>query len=254
MRGPGLSHLVLVEPDLRQPLVVDRARDGLRLLLREHEPVAVVVVADVVVVEPRHAPALVARAEVLPVPLGLHHLPVGVDRRQQQQHHLVEAALRLGVLGGRERVRPLHRHLRGADLGRVDVAGDEQEHLALAHERLGLGLGEAARVGDLARDLLQPLLVREVLLGGDRGQEQVLAERRLAEHLELDARRGGVERLEVGEDLPVVGERPVGAHGHAEELGGGLDGLGVRGGDGKARTRRAATRERSFMKTSEACL
>ncbi len=218
MRGPGRAHLVLVEPHLREPLVVDGAGDGLRLLLGEHEPVAVVVVADVGVVEPRHPAALVPRAEVLAVPLGLHHLAVGVDRGQQQEHHLVEAALRLRVLGGGERVRPLHRHLGGADLGRVDVAGDEEEHLPLAHERVRLRLGEAPRVGDLPRDLLEALLVREVRLGGDRGQEEVLAERRLAEDLDLDAGRGGVERLEVGEDLPVVGDRPVGPDRHAEEL------------------------------------
>ena len=175
MRGPGRSHLVLVEPHLREPVVVDGAGDGLRLLLRQHEPVAVVVVADVVVVEPRHPAALVPRAEVLPVPLGLHDLPVGVDRRQEEEDHLVEAPLRLGVLGGGERVRPLHRHLRRADLGRVDVAGDEEEDLALADERLGLGLREAPRVGDPARDLLEALLVREVRLGRDRGQEEVLA-------------------------------------------------------------------------------
>src|SRR4026207_1641568 len=73
-------HLVLVEPDLREPLVVHGARDGPRLLLRQHPPAAVVVVADVVVVEPRLAPALVTAAEVLAVPLALHDLAVRIDR------------------------------------------------------------------------------------------------------------------------------------------------------------------------------
>ena len=210
--------------------MVDGAGDGLRLLLRQHEPVAVVVVPDVGVVEPRHPAALVAGAEVLPVPLRFHDLPVGVDGGQEEQHHLVQAPLRLGVLGGRERVRPLHGHLRGADLGRVDVAGDEEEDLALVDEHLRLGLREPPRVGDLARDLLQALLVREVRLRRDRGQEEVLAERRLAEDLDLDAGRRGVEGPEVGEDLPVVGDRAVRAHGHAEELGRGGHARGMRGG------------------------
>ena len=103
---------MLVEPDLREPLVVHGAGHRLRFLLREHEPVAVVVVADVVVVEPGHAAALVFGPEVLPVPLGLHDLAVGVQGRDEQQHDVVEALLCRRVVGRRERVRPLHRHLR----------------------------------------------------------------------------------------------------------------------------------------------
>ena len=223
----GRAHLVLVEPDLREPLVVDGPRDGLRLLLREHEPVAVVVVAHVVVVEPRHPPALVLRAEVLPVPLGLHHQAVGIEGGDEEEHHLVQPPPRLRVLRRGQRVRPLHRHLRRADLGRMDVAGDEEEDLPLADEGVCLRLGEPPGVGDLPGDLLEALLARDVRLGRDRGKEEVLAERRLAEDLDLDPRRGRVERLEVGEDLPVVGHRPVGPDRHSEEGGGRGDGRGL---------------------------
>ena len=81
-----------------------------------------------------------------------------------------------------------------------------------------LRVGEAARVGELARDLLDALQVLDVLLGRDDGHEHVFAERRLAEDLDLHARRGGFERLEVRRDLPVVGELPVRADLEPEEL------------------------------------
>ena len=68
------AHLVLVDEELRVPLVVDGAAQGPRLGLREHVPVAVVVVADVVVVEPRQPAALVLRADVLAVVVGDHDL------------------------------------------------------------------------------------------------------------------------------------------------------------------------------------
>ena len=224
----GLAHLVLVEPDLREPLAVDRARHRARLLLREHEPVAVVVVADVVVVEPGHPAALVARAHVLAVPLGLHGLAVGVERGNEQEHDFPQPPRGLLVLGGGQGVRPLHRHLRRADLGRVDVAGHQQHQLALARQGLALGLAQAARVGDPPRHLLDARQVRDVLLRRDDRHDHLLAERRLAEVLQGHARRGRVQHPEVRRDLAVVGERAVGADRDAEELRGRWNGGGGR--------------------------
>ena len=183
----GRAHLVLVQPDLREPLVVDGAVEGLRLLLREHEPVAVVVVPDVVVVDPGHPAALVRGAEVLPVPLRLHDLAVRIERRDEQDHDLVQAPPRLRVLRGGQGVGPLHRHLRGADLGRVDVAGDEDDRASFldeaGHLRLGGPRGSAMRRAISFRRAQVP----EVGLGGDDGHEHVLAARRLAEDLHRDA-------------------------------------------------------------------
>ena len=51
----GRAALVMVVEDLRQPLVVEHAVDVLGLRLRRREEVAVVVVADVLLVEPRQA-------------------------------------------------------------------------------------------------------------------------------------------------------------------------------------------------------
>ncbi len=61
----GGAHLVLVDEDLREPAMVEQLVDRLRLLLRQHVEVAVVVVPDVDVVEPGHRPGFVRRSQVL---------------------------------------------------------------------------------------------------------------------------------------------------------------------------------------------
>ncbi len=83
--------------------------------LGEHVPVAVVVVADVVVVEIGQRSALVVRAEIFAILLGDHGLAVRIERRNEQHDDVIQAAERLGIVGGGELVRPLHGHLAGAD-------------------------------------------------------------------------------------------------------------------------------------------
>jgi hypothetical protein len=70
---------MLVDEELRIPLVIDGAAQRARLRLREHVPVAIVVVADVVVIEPRQASAFVFRPDILAVVVGDHDLPVGIE-------------------------------------------------------------------------------------------------------------------------------------------------------------------------------
>jgi hypothetical protein len=212
------AHLVLVDEDLRIPLVIDGAIEGAGLELGEHVPVAIVVVAGVVMVEPGQASAVVLGAGVFAVVVDDHLLAVGIERGDQQQHDVVEATLGLVIRGGGQRVRPLHGHLRGADLARVDVARDQDDGLAFAHEPLRLGVGEAARIGETFGDLLDPILVAKVLLRGDDGHDHLFAERGLAEDLHLHARRGGVEGPEIGADLLVVGEFSVRADVELQEL------------------------------------
>ena len=59
----------------------------------QHVGVAVVVVADVLLIELRQSRQLVRRADVLHVPLGHHLLAVGIDRRPQHQDDVVENRL-----------------------------------------------------------------------------------------------------------------------------------------------------------------
>ena len=122
----GGAHLVLVEKDLREPAVVEHVVDDLGFLLGQGVEIAVVVVADIVVVEPRHLAALVLGAEPLVVPVDDHDLAVGVDGRHEQKHRLVHPRQPLGVLGGGELIDELGGHLGRADLGGVDGAAHER--------------------------------------------------------------------------------------------------------------------------------
>ena len=70
----------------------------------QHVGVAVVVVADVLLIQPRQARQLVRRADVLHVPLGDHLLAVGIDRRPQHQDDVVEHRLDLGLVGAADEV------------------------------------------------------------------------------------------------------------------------------------------------------
>ena len=91
------AHLVHVVHDFREPFLVQHACDEPRLDLRQHEPVAVVVVAHVLVVQPRQRTAFVARAFVTPVPAHDRVEAVGIHRRDHQHDHGVEQPAQCGV-------------------------------------------------------------------------------------------------------------------------------------------------------------
>ena len=88
--GTVAALLVFVEPDRGEPVVPEQVGRHPAFALGEQVHVPVVVVADVVVVEIRERARLVGCAEVLVVPVGHHDLPVGVERRHQQENYLVE--------------------------------------------------------------------------------------------------------------------------------------------------------------------
>ena len=110
--GARRAHLVLVDVDLGQPVVVKDLGHGPGLGQVEHVPVAVVVVAGVVVVEPGHAAALVLGADVFPVPVDDHLVAVRVVARHEEDDDVVEdlAGVEEGPAGD-EVVGELHRHL-----------------------------------------------------------------------------------------------------------------------------------------------
>src|SRR2546425_9897232 len=70
--------------DFGKPLLVQHARDEARFHLRQHEPVAVVVVADVLVVKPRQRPTLVACALVAPIPADHGIETIGVRSEERR--------------------------------------------------------------------------------------------------------------------------------------------------------------------------
>ena len=134
--------LMLVVHDLRQPLPVEQPVDDPRLLLRLHVEVAVVVVADVLLVQPRHRAVLVRRAERAAVPVDHHVQAVRVDRRQQHEDDVVADRLHLGRFLGRHAPAEQHRVLRRRHLARVQAVVDPDDRLALPRQRPRLVVGQ----------------------------------------------------------------------------------------------------------------
>ena len=210
--------LVDVPVDLRVPDLVEELGDDLRLSLRQHEPVAVVVVAGVVLVELQEPRALVRRTDVLAIPARDVVEPIGVERRGEQDDHILTHPLPELVLRGREEVGELHRELRGGALGRVHRARDEEHDLALADGLFEPLLARAARVGEEPRVLTDRVEVLEVPRARDDGEQEVAALRALTDLHGLDARALTAELVEVARDLRPIHELEVTTDGAAEVL------------------------------------
>ena len=127
--GAVAAHLVLVQIDRWEPLLVHQAVDHPAFHLCVHEGVAIVIVAGVLVIQLRQEAVLPLRAEVLVVPIGDDDLAVRVERGDQQEDDVVENVLDEGRILGGEAMHQLEGHLAGADLDGVNVAGNEQNRL-----------------------------------------------------------------------------------------------------------------------------
>ena len=166
----------MVVEDLRLPFARHPGRHP-RLDLVDHVAVAVVVVADVLLVEEGRRGDFVRRAQVGAVPLGDHRLTVGVDRRPQHEDHVVEDGGDFGVVVARyEVVGELDGVLVRRDFAGVQPAVDVDEGTAFVGERTGVGVGEAAGVGEAERDFAVPVQVAQVLGARDEGNVDGAAE------------------------------------------------------------------------------
>ncbi len=214
----GVAHLVLVQPHGGEPVLPQQRRRQLALLLGEHVHVAVVVVADVRVVEVRHRAGLELGAEVLVEPVDHHDLAVRVGARDEHQDHVVEDLLHDRRVVGRQPMHEFDRHLRRADLGRVQVAGDDDDRLARGEDVVAFG-----RARRPALEVQLSLQLFEAVEAGHRvgradldGDERV-ALRGLAEFAHLHPRRAGGDVPHVLDDLVVANELVVGADGEPDE-------------------------------------
>ena len=149
--------LVVVVEKLRLPLAHDPG-DRPRLDHVDHVAVAVVVVADVLLVELRQPGDLERRSEVLLIPIGDHVLAVGVDREPEHQDHVVEDRrdLRI-VIAGDQVVGELDGVLGVGHLGGVQPAVDVDERLPFLRELPRLIVGQALRMREPLGDLAVPL-------------------------------------------------------------------------------------------------
>ena len=157
--------------------------------------------------------ALVFRPDVFLVPIDDHLVAVGVGGRDEEEDDVAEDLLGVvGRLAGDEVVGQLHGHLGGADLGRVEAAGDQDDGLALLGQRLGLLGGASARGSrslwtisrqrsSLAR--LSSVEMTAMIIGFFSVVSPIV------KSLSIGDSRG--QLLEVGLDLAVIGQLLVGA-------------------------------------------
>ena len=91
--------------------MVHQLHPVLRLDQVGHEEVAVIVVPGIMVVEPRHARALILGVDVPAVPVGDHDLPVRVRGGDEHGHDVVEDLPCDGVGAGSEQVDQVYARL-----------------------------------------------------------------------------------------------------------------------------------------------
>jgi hypothetical protein len=216
--GPRRAGLVMVVHDLREPLAVHRPADVLGFGHRVHVEVAIVVVPDVLLVEPRNprgaAPGLVRAAHV-PARHQLHAVRIGVNRKL---HDVIQQAHRFGVVPAGHLPDVLHQLVSAEHLGGVQAAIDPDHRLALLGQRPGLGRVHAFRAGEPGTDLPQPIELRVVRGAGDDHHPLIAPFGGLADRHQLEPVRLGVELPPVLGELRVGGEAVVIADVPAELL------------------------------------
>ncbi len=143
--------------------MIELTADGLGLRLGVHVEVAVVVVADVLLVKDRNsAHGAFGRLFVPHVPVGNEVEPVGVGRHGQE-NDVVEDAPGLGVVRADHPPDELDELLGAEDLRRVETAVDPDNGLALGGEAARVGFAYAFGQSQACRDVLvagQPTVVR----------------------------------------------------------------------------------------------
>ena len=127
----------MIDVGLRHPLSVHQIfADVLRFRQVEREAVAIVVVARVLLVQPRQPRCFVLRADVLHVPVRNHLRAVRVDRRHDDADHVVEHALRFFIGARQAVVDELRCRLRRRDFARVQREGLDDDRLCLRYDLL----------------------------------------------------------------------------------------------------------------------
>ena len=192
------AHLVHVQPDLGEPLLVEDLPDEARFDLGEHVSVAVVVVAGVGMIQPGQRGILIRRSQGLVVPIGDHDFAVGIQAGHEQEDDVVQDLVDLRRFVHRQLVNGLRGHLGGPHFRGVHAAGYQEEELALADQRSALLLGRnKARIEDAPVDLLERFDIPQI---GRRGDDQEK------------------ERITVGRLAQLLDENPVGFLAHQAEI------------------------------------
>ena len=165
----GRSGLMVVVHDLREPLHEQLPVHVLGFLQIRHVRIAVVVVARVFLVEPRHAgQRALQRILLAHVPVGDEIVAVGIGVRGENDD-VAEEARGLGIVLADQLVDRLHQLLRAEHFRGVQAAVDPHDRLAFRGERARLIVGQPFGQRELPRDLL---VARQLLVVFRRGDDR----------------------------------------------------------------------------------
>ncbi len=126
--------------------LIDHLRRMLLLHLREPHPVAIVIVAHILVIKHGRIGSLGWSAQRLLIPIHDQLLAVRVLRRNHQQNHILESRLHIRIIRACHAVDKRRSRLRAGDLGRVDVVGNDHHRFPARDQSLRLIRRGRARV------------------------------------------------------------------------------------------------------------
>ena len=164
--------------DFRKPFLPKQTRDGLCLFQIEHEPVTIIVVSGVVMIEFRRVATFGGRAQGLAIVIGHYVHAVGIGRRNQNQDRVVQNRERVFVVGARQIVSELHRHLGSDNLSRMNRAGNDDNRLAFTNQLIAFGIARhLARISQPRLNCFILFQIADILGRADEGGDHRPAER-----------------------------------------------------------------------------
>ena len=198
---PGVMHLFDHQP---------------RLLLAENVPVAIVVVADILVIELRHRSRLVGSTEPAAIPRPHLVDTVRIQRRHQQENRVREdRAVPRRVLGQQVVGELDGRHRRG-HFGGMDRARDHHGRLALRGQFHRRFRRRPARVCQLGENVLVPVQGSDRRGIGDRSNDHRPPLGGFAQVLDAHRVAGSFQAAEIAHHVRPADQLAILAHGVAE--------------------------------------
>jgi len=214
---PGVAHLVQIKVDMRPPDIEKLLHRQPRLFLGEMHPVPVDIMTAVGMVQERNRPAGEGGIAVFLVPLDHGVKAVRIMGGNEQQDHIVQYGPDLFALLGDQAIGQVHRHLRGADFHGMDRAGDADHGAGVAHQPGRLRVIQTAGISELSLHADQLFLPVEVFGRGDDRHPEGALLCGLAETLQLQPGALAVEKAEIGEDGPGIGQAVIIARRESEK-------------------------------------
>ncbi len=230
MRDAALALLVNVVNNLRVPDVLYSGDRIASLGLGEDIPIAIVIVAYIVLPQLGRLAAFIRCVQGFAIPASDDVHAVRIQRRDKDQDGVLADGLKSRRLIRQHFVRKLDGAVGGCDFGGVNGARHQNDILALRKQRFRFrGRGDA-RVGQTALNIAILVQLPQSFRRTDDGFDEWAAFDALAEFLYLNAsRRGFLQFVEIGDDLVPIEKNAIYTDLVTEMAFGSRDGSGAKG-------------------------